>query len=181
MSSSGRHDDQDGLRGLHRESSRSEPSVQAGCSDGQPLCPQGRADQRELLESAGCELVYLPPYSPDFSPIEEAFSKIKGFLRRAEARSREALVEAMGKALDAVTAKTQEASSSTADTVLRVNCFDRRCRRSGSYPLSHFLASTRLNLGCLRSPRRVENSLGNPNSFVMGSPERVVTMDWCTW
>jgi len=60
---------------------------------------------RELVESAGCELLYLPPYSPDFSPIEEAFSKVKGILRKAEARSREALVEAMGKALDAVTVR----------------------------------------------------------------------------
>jgi transposase len=60
---------------------------------------------RELLESAGCELLYLPPYSPDFSPIEEAFSKVKGLLRKAQARSREALVEAMGKALDAVTTR----------------------------------------------------------------------------
>jgi transposase len=60
---------------------------------------------RELIESAGCKLFYLPPYSPDFSPIEEAFSKVKGLLRKAEARSREALVEAMGKALDAVTAR----------------------------------------------------------------------------
>ena len=48
---------------------------------------------RELLESAGCELLYLPSYSPDFSPIEEAFSKVKGLLRKAEARrSRKALV-----------------------------------------------------------------------------------------
>jgi transposase len=62
---------------------------------------------RELLESVGCELLYLPPYSPDFSPIEEAFSKVKGLLRKAQARSREALVEAMGKALNAVT--TQDA------------------------------------------------------------------------
>jgi transposase len=60
---------------------------------------------RELVESAGCELLYLPPYSPDFSPIEEAFSKVKALLRKAQARSREALVEAMGKALDAVTAR----------------------------------------------------------------------------
>ena len=60
---------------------------------------------RELLESAGCELLYLPPYSPDFSPIEEAFSKVKGLLRKAEARCREALVEAMGKALDTVNAR----------------------------------------------------------------------------
>ena len=60
---------------------------------------------RELVRSAGCELLYLPPYSPDFSPIEEAFSKVKGLLRKAEARSREALVEAMGRALEAVTAR----------------------------------------------------------------------------
>jgi transposase len=60
---------------------------------------------RELVRSAGCELLYLPPYSPDFSPIEEAFSKVKGLLRKAEARSREALVESMGKALEAVTAQ----------------------------------------------------------------------------
>ena len=60
---------------------------------------------RELLRSAGCELLYLPPYSPDFSPIEEAFSKVKGLMRKAEARSRKALVGAMGKALDAVTTR----------------------------------------------------------------------------
>jgi transposase len=60
---------------------------------------------RKLIESTGCELLYLPPYSPDFNPIEEAFSKVKGLMRKAEARSREALVEAMGKALDAVTAQ----------------------------------------------------------------------------
>jgi transposase len=58
---------------------------------------------RELVESMGCELLYLPPYSPDLNPIEEAFSKMKGILRKAEARSREALVEAMGRALDAIT------------------------------------------------------------------------------
>ena len=58
---------------------------------------------RELVEGRGCELVFLPPYSPDFSPIEEAFSKIKALLRRAAARSREALLEAIGRALRAVT------------------------------------------------------------------------------
>jgi hypothetical protein len=35
----------------------------------------------ELIESRGCELIYLPPYSPDFNPIEEAFAKVKGMLR----------------------------------------------------------------------------------------------------
>src|ERR671911_1809688 len=57
---------------------------------------------RELIEQEGCELLYLPPYSPDFNPIEEAFSKIKGLMRKAEARSREALLEAMGKAISAL-------------------------------------------------------------------------------
>src|SRR5215204_4921582 len=60
---------------------------------------------RELIESQGCELIYLPPYSPDFNPIEEAFSKIKGLMRKAEARSREALLEAMGKAISALSAE----------------------------------------------------------------------------
>jgi len=62
---------------------------------------------RELVESAGCELLYLPPYSPDLSPIEQAFSKVKRLLRKAQGRSRQALLEAMGKALDAVS--TQDA------------------------------------------------------------------------
>jgi transposase len=58
---------------------------------------------RELVEGRGCELLFLPPYSPDLNPIEEAFSKVKGLLRRARARTREALIEATGQALDAVT------------------------------------------------------------------------------
>lgn len=60
---------------------------------------------RELLEERGCRLLYLPPYSPDFNPIEEAFSKIKGALRKAGARTREALIEALGVAISAVTAR----------------------------------------------------------------------------
>ena len=59
---------------------------------------------KELIEERGCELVFLPPYSPDFNPIEQAFSKLKALLRRAEAHTREALIEAMGRALEAVTA-----------------------------------------------------------------------------
>lgn len=57
---------------------------------------------RELIEERGCRLVFLPAYSPDFNPIEEAFSKVEAFLRRAKARSFEALVEATGRALAAV-------------------------------------------------------------------------------
>jgi transposase len=60
---------------------------------------------REIVEARGCELLYLPPYSPDFNPIEQAFSKIKGLLRRAGARTRESLIEAMGLALESVSAR----------------------------------------------------------------------------
>ncbi len=59
---------------------------------------------RELIEQQGCELVYLPAYSPDYNPIEEAFAKIKNLLRKAAARSKEVLVEAIGAALSAITA-----------------------------------------------------------------------------
>ena len=46
---------------------------------------------RELIESRGCELIYLPAYSsPDFNPIEEAFAKIKGMLRKVGARTKDA-------------------------------------------------------------------------------------------
>jgi transposase len=58
-----------------------------------------------MIEQRGCELMYPPAYSPDFNPIEEAFSKIKGILRKAEARTREALMEALGTALSAVSAR----------------------------------------------------------------------------
>ena len=60
---------------------------------------------RELIEERGCELIYLPSYSPDLNPIEEAFAKIKGILRRAGARTKDALVEALGEALSAVSAR----------------------------------------------------------------------------
>ncbi len=60
---------------------------------------------RELIEARGCELLFLPPYSPDFNPIEEAFSKLKALLRKSQARTRGTLVEAIGRALWAVSAK----------------------------------------------------------------------------
>ena len=56
---------------------------------------------RELIEGQGCELLYLPAYSPDFNPIEQAFAKIKNLLRKAAARSKEALIDALGVALSA--------------------------------------------------------------------------------
>lgn len=56
-----------------------------------------------LIAGAGCEVWYLPPYSPDLSPIEEAFSKLKTLLRQAAARTKEALLDAIGWALGQIT------------------------------------------------------------------------------
>jgi transposase len=71
------------------------------------LCAHKKGGRvKGIIEGRGCELVYLPPsYSPDFNPIEGAFSKVKGLMRRAEARTRKALIEAMGRALCAVRAR----------------------------------------------------------------------------
>jgi transposase len=59
----------------------------------------------QLIEARECQLLFLPAYSPDFSPIEETFSKLKAYLRRVGARSREALQEAISQALETVTAQ----------------------------------------------------------------------------
>ena len=58
---------------------------------------------RELIESKGATLLYLPPYSPDFNPIEMIWSKVKRLLRSAAARTIDALHAAFGQAMDAVT------------------------------------------------------------------------------
>jgi transposase len=69
--------------------------------DSLPVHKPGRV--RELIEGRGCQLLYLPGYSPDYNPIEEAFSKIKEILlRRACARTREVLLEALDEALSAI-------------------------------------------------------------------------------
>ena len=60
----------------------------------------------EAIERVGARLLPLPPYSPDFNPIEEMFSKFKEFLRRAAARTRIDLVETIGEALRLV--KTED-------------------------------------------------------------------------
>ena len=65
--------------------------------------PQKETRVEQLIEAAGSALLFLPPYSPDFNPIEEAFSKIKSILRKASSRTKEALLEATGRALDAIT------------------------------------------------------------------------------
>ena len=58
---------------------------------------------RELIEERGADLLFLPSYLPDLDLIEEAFSKIKNIIRKAQARTREALVEAIALAISALT------------------------------------------------------------------------------
>lgn len=59
----------------------------------------------QAITERGCQVLFLPAYSPDLTPIEEAFSKLKTFLRRVGARTSEALVEAIGQALERITAQ----------------------------------------------------------------------------
>src|SRR5262249_28577347 len=60
-----------------------------------------RVRVRELIEAAGCRLEYLPPSSPDFTPIELAFAKLKALLRQAQERTVEGLWSLLGRSLDA--------------------------------------------------------------------------------
>jgi transposase len=84
----------------------------------QVLCPRLRPGQvvimdnlaahkvagvRELIEAAGARLLYLPPYSPDLNPIEQAWSKVKQMLRALKARTADALENAVAQALAAIT------------------------------------------------------------------------------
>lgn len=59
------------------------------------------AGVREAIEARGAGLLYLPPYSPDFNPIEQFFAKLKALLRKAAARTLDALIAAIAAALDA--------------------------------------------------------------------------------
>ena len=58
---------------------------------------------REAIEATGARLLFLPPYSPDFNPIENAFAKLKALLRKAAARSIDELWTVIGRSLDAFT------------------------------------------------------------------------------
>lgn len=60
---------------------------------------------REAIENVGARLVYLSPYSPDFNPIENCWSKLKAYLRKMEVRTREALDEAITEVLNLLTLK----------------------------------------------------------------------------
>jgi transposase len=58
---------------------------------------------REMIEAAGATLLFLPPYSPDFNPIENAFAKLKAYLRKAAERTIDSLWAAIGRTLDLFT------------------------------------------------------------------------------
>jgi transposase len=58
---------------------------------------------REAIRATGASLLYLPPYSPDLNPIEQAFAKLKALLGKAAARTREALWITIGRLLDTFT------------------------------------------------------------------------------
>ncbi len=58
---------------------------------------------RGTIEPVGAELRFLPPCSPDFNPIEQAFAKLKALMRKAAARTKEALWNTVGEVLDALT------------------------------------------------------------------------------
>ena len=64
---------------------------------------------RELIQQAGAEVLYLPPYSPDLNPIEKAWAKLKQLLRSAKARTQEALDHALAEALRLITADNARA------------------------------------------------------------------------
>lgn len=66
------------------------------------LAPHKSEPTIELIEAAGATALFLPPYSPDLNPIEKMWSKIKALLRKAAAREHDALIRAIGRALDQV-------------------------------------------------------------------------------
>ena len=68
------------------------------------LSPHKTPAVAEIVRAAGAEVWYLPPYSPDFNPIEQMWSKVKAFLRKTAARTAKTLLEAIGAALEQVCA-----------------------------------------------------------------------------
>lgn len=73
------------------------------------LSPHKAPRVRALIEAAGCRLLFLPPYSPDFNPIEPAWSKLKALLRGVGARTLRALDAALTTLVDAITAADAQA------------------------------------------------------------------------
>ena len=76
------------------------------------LSSHKRAGVREAIEAAGCRLLYLPPYSPDLNPIEQAFAKLKALLRKAGERTVEGLWRLLGRLARRVHAPRSAATTS---------------------------------------------------------------------
>ena len=72
------------------------------------LAPHKDEEGRALIEAVQAELLFLPPYSPDLNPIEKLWSKVKAFLRKAKARTKEDLYDKIGAALQTVTPQDAE-------------------------------------------------------------------------
>ena len=85
----------------YAESSSHPPSRRATSSSWTTCRPTRSSGARAAIERAGATLLFLPPYSPDFNPIEQVFAKIKALLRKAAARTLDALETAIAAALDA--------------------------------------------------------------------------------
>ena len=69
-----------------------------------------------MIESVGAQLWFLPPYSPDLNPIEKMWSKIKSILRTLKARTEKALINAIAKTFEAVTASDEKDGLNPVDT-----------------------------------------------------------------
>jgi len=87
------------------------------------LSSHKRPAVRHAIEAAGARLLYLPPYSPDFNPIENAFAKLKALLRRAAERTVDALWTAIGRLVDAFASRMRQLlQSHWIRTGLKRNC-----------------------------------------------------------
>jgi transposase len=87
---------------------------------------------RHLIRSAGAKLFFLPKYSPDLNPIEQVFAKLKHLIRKAAARTVDAVCAAIGKALPAFTPEECELSQKLGLSNLISSCFRESCPFAGA-------------------------------------------------
>jgi len=157
------------LRGLHQGGALTEPARRTDRGVMDNLGAHRPKRIRELIEGRGCEIIYLPAYSPDYNPIEEAFSKIKGLLCRAAARSKGALVEAIcvWRCRRSVP-QTPGASSSTLATVHRFSYRETRCE--SSFPKGRSHVRTRCYESKTAAGRPPRRRTAEPPSAEPGEP-----------
>ena len=95
-----RGDQRRAVRGLRPAAAGADAAARRRGGDGQPGRPQAGRACAQAIEGAGARLLYLPPYSPDLNPIEQAFAKLKALLRKAGERTVEGLWRLLGRLLD---------------------------------------------------------------------------------